>query len=150
MAQKSAREKVPTQIVGNVGMYYLCYKLSQMGYNVMPTARNARGIDIVVYDNENHFVGVQVKTLSKGNAVPLGKTLRAHCADIWVIITNVMSGDADIKIYVMTPKEIEEHSQHDTAYWLESKEYCKYQDQKLSKFKTIFDNLITSGKLRTF
>ena len=148
MAQKSTREKTPTQIVGNAGMYYLCYKLSQMGYNVMPTARNARGIDIVVYDNENHFVGVQVKTLSKRNAVPLGKTLRAHSANIWVIITDVMS--SDIQIHVMTPEEIEEHSHQNVQYWLEAKEYREYPDQNLSQFKTIFDSLITSGKLRTF
>ena len=141
MEQKSAREKAQTQIVGNAGMYYLCYRLSQMGYNVMPTARNARGIDIVVYDNENHFIGVQVKTLSKGNAVPLGKTLRAHCADIWMIITNVMGNDADIKIYVMTPKEIEEHSHQNVQYWLEAKEYRKYQDPDLSKFEERFASL---------
>jgi hypothetical protein len=30
------------QITGNVGLYYCCYRLSQLGWNVMPTARNAR------------------------------------------------------------------------------------------------------------
>lgn len=33
--------KMQTQVTGNVGMYYACYKLSCMGWNVMPTARNA-------------------------------------------------------------------------------------------------------------
>lgn len=41
------KEKLSPQIVGNVGMYYVCFKLSELGLNVMPTARNARGIDIV-------------------------------------------------------------------------------------------------------
>ena len=31
------------QVVGNIGMYYAAYRLSQQGWNVMPTARNARG-----------------------------------------------------------------------------------------------------------
>ena len=28
-------------------MYYACYHLSKLGWNVMPTARNAKGIDII-------------------------------------------------------------------------------------------------------
>jgi hypothetical protein len=37
------------QIVGNIGMYYVCYQLSRLGWNVMPTARNAKGVDITAY-----------------------------------------------------------------------------------------------------
>ena len=42
--------KLQTQVTGNIGLYYACYKLSCMGWNVMPTARNARGIDIIAYN----------------------------------------------------------------------------------------------------
>ena len=38
-----------TQVVGNIGMHYAAYRLSQMGWNVMPTSRNARGIDLLAY-----------------------------------------------------------------------------------------------------
>ena len=31
-------------LTGNVGLYYCCYRLSQLGWNVMPTARNARSL----------------------------------------------------------------------------------------------------------
>jgi hypothetical protein len=31
------------QVVGNISVYYAAYRLSQQGWNVMPTARNARG-----------------------------------------------------------------------------------------------------------
>jgi len=42
----------------------------------MPTACNARGIDVIIYNKkETKFFGVQVKTLSKRNPVPLGSTL---------------------------------------------------------------------------
>lgn len=37
-------------------MYYACYRLSRMGWNVMPTARNARGIDIIAYNRGNSVV----------------------------------------------------------------------------------------------
>ena len=42
----------------------------------MPTARNARGIDIIAYDRTgSKFIGVQVKALSKRSPVPLGTDL---------------------------------------------------------------------------
>jgi hypothetical protein len=30
--------KLNPQVVGNVGLYYVCYRLSLDGWNVMPTA----------------------------------------------------------------------------------------------------------------
>ena len=64
------------QVTGNVGLYYYCYKLSLLGWNVMPTSRNARGIDIIAYSADaSRFVGIQVKALSKRNPVPLGPSL---------------------------------------------------------------------------
>ena len=33
------------QVVGNIGMSFAPYRLSQQGWNVMPTARNARGVE---------------------------------------------------------------------------------------------------------
>jgi len=69
-AQRSAPQLRP-QVVSNVGLYFAAYRLSQMGWNVMPTSRNARGVDILAYDmSARRFRGVQVKTLSK--RVPAG------------------------------------------------------------------------------
>lgn len=60
-------------LTGNVGLYFCCYKLSLLGWNVM---RSARGVDIIAYSGDaSRFVGVQVKSLSKRNPVPLGSTL---------------------------------------------------------------------------
>jgi hypothetical protein len=44
--------RASNQTVGNVGMYYACYRLSQLGWNVMPTVRNAKGIDILAYSQD--------------------------------------------------------------------------------------------------
>ena len=64
--------KLNQQIVGNVGMYLCAYRLSRLGWIVMPTSRNARGIDLVCYSGDgSKFLGVQVKSLSKRNPVPL-------------------------------------------------------------------------------
>ena len=42
------------QIGGNIGLYYACFKLPKLGWNVMPTSRNARGIDS--YDTYQHLM----------------------------------------------------------------------------------------------
>ena len=39
--------KLDAQIVGNAGLYYASYRLSLLGWNAMPTSRNARGIDVI-------------------------------------------------------------------------------------------------------
>ncbi|WP_226955404.1 hypothetical protein [Mesopusillimonas faecipullorum] len=78
------------QLTGNVGLYYYCYRLSLMGWNVMPTARNARGVDIIAYSRDaSRFVGVQVKALSKRNPVPLGTSLDKVMGDFWIIVNKV-------------------------------------------------------------
>lgn len=48
-----------TQVVGNIGMYFAAYRLSLMGWNVMPTSRNARGVDLLAYDMSAHrYLGI--------------------------------------------------------------------------------------------
>ena len=45
-------------------------------WNAMPTARIARGVDIIAYNrNCSKIISIQVKTLSKRNPVPLSE----HC-----------------------------------------------------------------------
>lgn len=77
---------VTSQTIGNIGLYYVCYKLSLFGWNVMPTARNAKGIDILLYSqNALRKVLIQVKTLSKKNPVPLGTKLDNLIGDYVII-----------------------------------------------------------------
>ena len=81
-----SKQKRQTQIVGNAGMYYVCYRLSLLGWNAMPTSRNAKGVDIVAYSPDgNAFVGIQVKTLSSPTHVPIGKVIEDQ-KRIWVIV----------------------------------------------------------------
>ena len=120
--------KLETQVTGNIGMYYACYKLSCMGWNVMPTARNARGIDIIAYNKSGtKFLGVQVKTLSKRNPVPLGNTLNKIMGDYWLIINNVVETP---NVYIMKPEEVKalaHRGEKDgkVSYWLQPASYEK-------------------------
>ncbi|MBI1387724.1 MAG: hypothetical protein GC154_04685 [bacterium] len=96
--------KLEPHVIGNIGMYYACYRLSCMGWNVMPTARNARRVDIIAYNkNASKYIGIQVKTLSKQSPVPLGTSLEKIMGDYWLIINNVAKTPNS---FVMEPREV--------------------------------------------
>ena len=118
--------KLNGQIVGNVGLYFTCYHLSLLGWNAMPTARNARGIDVVAYESKGkHFLGIQVKALSKRSPVPLGTSLDGLMGDFWVIVNRVLS---DPHSYILTPDEVKRFAHRGekdgrVSYWLQPREY---------------------------
>jgi hypothetical protein len=59
-----------------VGLFYVCYQLSKLGWNVMPTSRNAKGIDIIIYSQDGKRKHtIQLKSLQKKLGVPLGSNL---------------------------------------------------------------------------
>ena len=123
-ASPSRREK--SQITGNVGLYYVCYRLSLLGWNAMPTSRNAKGIDIIAYNtNCTKTIALQVKTLSKRVPVPLGNSINNLTGDFWIIVNDVEKAPC---IYVLTPKEVDERAHRGekngkVSYWLQPKAY---------------------------
>jgi hypothetical protein len=118
--------KLGIQITGNIGLYYTCYRLSLLGWNVMPTSRNARGIDIIAYSTDGlRFIGVQVKALSKRNPVPIGTSLDKIMGNFWVIVTNVAQEPC---AFVMLPSEVQERAHRGEkdgriSYWLQPNSY---------------------------
>lgn len=124
-------DKFETHVTSNIGLYYACYKLSCMGWNVMPTARNARGIDIIAYNKSGtKFIGVQVKALSKRNPVPLGKSVDKLMGDFWIIVNDVGVKDVQAKpnAFIMSPDEVRKSAHRGVkngkvSYWLQPKSY---------------------------
>jgi hypothetical protein len=117
------------QVVGNVGLYYVCYRLSRLGWNVMPTARNARGIDIVIYSQDaKRTHTIQVKALSKRSPVPLGNNLTKLFGDFLVVCRKVTKVEPEC--FVLTPDEVKRLSHKSPgnllnrrSYWLQPKQY---------------------------
>ena len=131
------------QITGNVGLYYCCYRLSLLGWNVMPTARNARGVDIIAYSADgSRFLGIQVKALSKRNPVPLGPSLQKCTGDFWIIVNKVTS--ASPSAFVLKPSEVTKLAHRGEkdgriSFWLQPNSY----DQP--KFKEAWDRIGHGG-----
>jgi hypothetical protein len=115
------------QVVGNIGLYFVCYRLSLLGWNVLPTSRNAKGIDIIAYNQDaGRKITVQVKALSKKSPVPLGNKLDHLIADFVVICRNVASGKPEC--FVLLPDEVKtlvHRGEKDgkVSYWLQPKDY---------------------------
>lgn len=93
----------------------------------MPTARNARGIDVIAYDRTGtEFIGVQVKALTKRHPVPLGNSLDKIMGDFWVIVNNI---EKEPRTYVLLPEEVKKLAHRGekdgrVSYWLQPKSYC--------------------------
>ena len=119
--------KRPPQIVGNVGLYWVCFMLSAHNWNVLPTSRNTRGIDVVCFSLDGTCTRmIQVKSLSRRNAVPLGGSLDKIMGDFWIIVNSL---DTEPRSYILLPDEVRERaarSEKDgrVAYWLEPKNYA--------------------------
>jgi hypothetical protein len=139
MRTKFPRNIVTSQTIGNIGLYYVCYKLSLFGWNVMPTARNAKGIDILIYSqNAVQKVLIQVKTLSKKNPVPLGTKLDNLIGDYVIICVRAHPNEPEC--FVMTPQELRtlahrREKDGKVSYWLQPSSY--YSDTYKEKWNRI-------------
>lgn len=114
------------QLTGNAGLYYCCYHLSLLGWNVMPTARNARGVDIIAYSQDaSRKLAVQVKALSKRNPVPLGTTLDKVMGDFWIIVIRVTSSPSACILLPSEVKELAARNEIDgrVSFWLQPTSY---------------------------
>jgi len=92
------------QLTGNIGLFYACYQLSLRGWNALPTIRNAKGADVIGVKGKRKL-GIQVKALSKPNAVPLGRGALDESVDFWVVIINVRD-DIKREVFVIPQKDI--------------------------------------------
>jgi hypothetical protein len=92
MAEETAKRS--NHIIGNLGLYFACNRLSLLGWNVMPTARNAA-------------------------AVPLGHDLDRITGDFWIIVANIASGTPES--FILTPAEVRERAGRAStgSYWLQ-------------------------------
>ncbi|MGA2603083.1 MAG: hypothetical protein ABSG14_02530 [Verrucomicrobiia bacterium] len=127
MRTKFPRGIVSNQTTGNIGLFFVCYKLSQYGWNVMPTARNAKGVDIVAYSQNGARVRlIQVKTLSNRDPVGLGKRLDDLIAE-WMIIY-VKFCRKEQRCFVLRTSEVKKLAvnlgeNERASWWLSPKRY---------------------------
>lgn len=119
------------QLVGNAGLYYVCYELSKRGWNAMPTSRNARGVDVVIYDQKgSNSHTIQVKTLSKRNPARFGSSLDSFIAEYVFIVNNVFSEPNLYIVDTPTAKSLIHEGIKDgkKSYWFQPNDYEQFKD----------------------
>jgi hypothetical protein len=124
---------VGNQLVGNIGMYYVCYELAKRGWNVMPTSRNARGIDILIYSQDaTRKHTIQVKTLSRRSPVPPGgKDDNSIFLADYLIVCRIVSDTPEV--FITKPENIRNNIHRGEkdgriSYWLQPMQYEMYKD----------------------
>lgn len=116
------------QTVGNIGLFYVCYRLSRLDWNVMPTARNAKGIDILIYSQDaSRKKTIQVKTRSHAGDVPLGNKLDRLFGDCVIVCRHVMRETPEC--FILTPEEVRRlahrcEKEGKASFWLQARDYA--------------------------
>lgn len=119
------------QLVGNAGLYHVCYELSRRGWNAMPTSRNARGVDVVIYNQKgSNSHTIQVKALSKRNPAPFGSSLNSLIAEYVFIVNEIFN---EPKLYIIdtpTAKSLIHEGIKDgrKSYWFQPNDYEQFKD----------------------
>jgi hypothetical protein len=118
------QRKLTQRLVRNAGVFYVCYRLSQMGWDAQPSMRYAKGPNVVIDSEDRERTWrLKVRSLSKRAPVPLGKDPKID-AD-WVVVYIGVSTDSP-RCYVMTPGEVSDLANRDKQgdnYWLEIAQY---------------------------
>jgi len=126
-------KKFPNQVTGNIGLYYVCYELSKLGWNVLPTSRNAKGVDALIYSQDGLKTHtIQIKALTNKVPVPFGSNIDNMIAEFVIICRNVR--EAKPENFVCTEEELK-HSIHKgikngkVSYWFQPKDYEQFKDK---------------------
>lgn len=122
------------QITGNIGLYHVAKELSLVGWNVMPTVRNAKGADLYAASADERTIRpLQVKTHSgKPEDITLGVNTDHLVTPWWVVV--VYARTADVCCYVFSLDEIQTlkvrdpgtrsgKEEHERLFWFAKKLY---------------------------
>ena len=140
------------QATGNAALHHAAWQLSRKGWNVMTTARNAKGSDLFcVNSDESIKFGVQSKGVSKRGPVGLGADLNNLRSEWWIVTINAKKDNP--VCFILKLEEVKNLCFHSDpaksktgvqSYWLQPNQY----DQP--KFREAWhrlnpENLQTSG-----
>jgi hypothetical protein len=116
-----------TYRVENIGRYFVAYRLSLLGWNVLPATQNAPGIDLLASDaDSDRRLNIQIKSLLKRDYVPLGNSLDQIAGDWWIVVTKAISNEP--QCFIMKPDEVRRlahRGENDgrNLFWLHPRQY---------------------------
>ena len=143
------------QIIGNIGLYHVARELSLHGWNVMLTARNAKGADLyAASEDERTIHPIQVKTHSgRPQDTPLGLYPERLVTPWWVFVAYACS--EQITCYVLTLEEIRQRMgrdpgarsgkpEHERLFWFHRRYYTPGVEGELVEARDAWHRLALS------
>lgn len=105
------------QRTGNIGLFYIGYKLSRFGWNVLPTIKNAKAIDMMAYNEKGDKISIQCKGCTNTESVGPFKNIEDIIADYYIISTDVYRKPVT---YILTKDDVLSNlTKNKNGYWLE-------------------------------
>jgi len=96
------------QVIANIGLFHVCYELSRRGFNVVPTSRNTRAVDVIVgsADFSKHAT-MQVKTSATDMGIHIGYKTHEKSKKLYPTLADALKETslADFWVYVRVDKE---------------------------------------------
>ncbi|CAI3236940.1 hypothetical protein DWUX_1727 [Desulfovibrio diazotrophicus] len=93
LAQKWQQQTKNKQIIGNQGLHFVSFVLARKGFNVAITSRNAKGADILIYNEGCSIVKtIQIKSITIKQYINVGQTSEKFgpepklMCDYWVFV----------------------------------------------------------------
>ena len=122
-------ERYDTHNTGSIGLFFVCYQLARRGWNVMPTARNARGVDILAVNDAGKKIAVQVKTLSARDAVNISNIDElVRMADFLVVVLNARTDKPECHV-LTTAAAKPLVREHNTRPWIPVGALADHEDK---------------------
>ena len=115
------------QVITNVGLYYVCYRLSRYGWSASPATRYARAFDIFACSQDGSRTrALQVRATSFRGPVLLGTHLDRIVGDFVVVCRSVLTETPES--FLLTPGEaravaVAVEKNGSTSYWLQPRAY---------------------------
>lgn len=123
--------EIEKQFKGNVGIFLVAAKLSQMNLIALTTSRNTRGYDIVILDPlTNRGKGIQVKCSDQGSFPLLQTRLKEYeeTADKKIVSDHVfvdISNVAQPKFFVVPRKRVRSILKKSIKNWIDTAQHRK-------------------------
>ena len=107
-----------TQLIGNIGLFYVAYELARRGWNVLITSRNAKGPDMIIYSRNGKLKqSIQVKASGdKDGQVSIGEPDSFTMSDFVIVIHDVYVPTKEHPMYVAATNDLTLRQQAGGAY----------------------------------
>lgn len=96
--------KVSRHCIGAAAMGLVQYRLSLLGWNVIPTSRNSAGADLYIADVDGVAIPIQVKGIRNSTDWISARSAGNGRCEWWIIVRGI--GESREEFFIQTEREV--------------------------------------------